>query len=354
MADQATERYTSAMYDADLKQKLEHYFGNNNHLVVVQGDNPDGDSLASSLALEQILHEQGKEVTMLCSIDVPEYLKHMEGWSRVVNQLPHNFDGWVLVDCEYMRLLDNYTKDDTLSRLRTKPLLIIDHHDSPTDIDFAECIVNDIEGAATGQVIYNICQLMSWNVSKETGELLVTSIMSDTLGLTSVALDNRPAPLRIVADLVEKGVSLSTLNERRLARLKITPEIFKYKGELIRRTEFHHEGSIATLEIPHDEIKEFSMEYNPTVVLDEARYINKLAVMIGFKSYERNGKVFRITGRIRCTNGYSIARDLAASFDDGGGHAYAAGFKVEGQNLDISDIKKQAVAKAHELLSEAN
>ena len=339
------------MYNEDLKQKLLSYFSGKNHIVVVQGDNPDGDSLASSLAMEQLLHEQGVESTMLCSIDVPEYLKHMEGWSRVVNQLPRAFDGWILVDCEYMRLLDNYTKDDTLSRLKTKPLLVIDHHNSPTDIDFAELIVNDVNGVATGQVIYHLAELLGWAVSKQTGELLVTSIMSDTLGLTSVALNNRPSPLRIIADLVEKGVSLSELNERRLARLKITPEIFTYKGELISRVEFHHNGSVATLDIPHDEIKEYSMEYNPTVVLDEARYIEGLAVMIGFKSYQRNGKVFRITGRIRCTNGYAIARDLAASFADGGGHAYAAGFKIEGQDLDLSDIKKQTIAKAHELLT---
>ena len=43
------------MYNEDLKQKLLSYFNDKNHIVVVQGDNPDGDSLASSLAIEQLL-----------------------------------------------------------------------------------------------------------------------------------------------------------------------------------------------------------------------------------------------------------------------------------------------------------
>lgn len=339
------------MYTDDLKDKLRTFFGGKQHIVVVQGDNPDGDSLASALALEGLLSSQGMQVTLLSSIDMPEYLKHMTGWTKVVRSLPHEFDAWVLVDCEYMRLLDNYTKDDTLTRLRTKPLLILDHHDSPGDIDFAELLINDINSVATGQVIYHCVRLLGWTLTKETNELITTSIMSDTLGLTSVALNGRPEPLRILAEMIESGVSLYELSERRLARTKITPEIFKYKGELIGRVKFFNNNSIATLDIPHDEIKEYSMDYNPTIVLDEARYIAGLAVMIGFKSYQKNGKTFRITARIRCANGYQIARDLAQSFEDGGGHVYAAGFKIEGNDLNLEEIKQKTVQKATELLS---
>jgi nanoRNase/pAp phosphatase (c-di-AMP/oligoRNAs hydrolase) len=122
----------------------------------------------------------------------------------------------------------------------------------------------------------------------------------------------------------------------------------------MQRVEFHHDNQIATIDIPHDEIKEFSTDYNPTVVLDETRMIEGLAVTIGFKTYERNGDVYKVTGRIRCGYGYSFAADLAAHFKDGGGHPYAAGFKIEGDNLDFAEIKRQAIAKAYELITQAN
>ena len=71
------------MYDS-LKTQLESA----KKIVVVQGENPDGDSLASSLALEELLGEQGKNVVMYCAIDMPKYLRFLGGWDRVINDFP--------------------------------------------------------------------------------------------------------------------------------------------------------------------------------------------------------------------------------------------------------------------------
>jgi bifunctional oligoribonuclease and PAP phosphatase NrnA len=338
------------MYNEELKNNLSNFLADKKSIVVVQGDNPDADSLASSLALEEILGNLGYSVTMYCSIDVANHLRYLDGWDRVTAELPNNFDCWVMVDCEYIRLLDNAKKAGALGKLLKKPLLIIDHHDSPSDIDFAEVLVCDPKSGATGQVIYNLCRLMNWDVSQAAAEFMTVSILSDTLGFNSDFLKGNSSPLRVVADLVDLGVSLSELNDLRLRQFQISPEIFRYKAELMNRVEFHYDNKIATIDIPHDEIKEYSMSYNPTVILDDARMVEGLAVGIGFKSYERDGAVYRITARIRCGFGYTIAATLASHFEGGGGHKYAAGFKVEGKDLDLADIKKQTIDKATELL----
>jgi nanoRNase/pAp phosphatase (c-di-AMP/oligoRNAs hydrolase) len=338
------------MYNQALKEQVETFLSSNSHIVIVQGDNPDADSLSSSLALEEILGSKGHEVTMFCSIDMGQHMRYLAGWDRVTNELPHHFDAWILVDCEYLRLLDNIAKVGKLETLKNKPLMVIDHHDSPSDIDFAQVLINDPSSGATGEVIYNMAQLCQWEISLHTAEMITVSILSDTLGFNSEFMHGRPRPLRVVADLVERGVKLGELNERRLRQFQITPDIFHYKSELMKRVEFHHDGTIATLDIPHDEIKEFSMDYNPTVVLDETRMIKGLAVTIGFKSYERSGKTYKITGRIRCGFGYHFARELASHFKDGGGHPYAAGFKIEGDDLNLADIKREAIEVAHTLI----
>ena len=41
-------------------QNIQELLSDKKDIVIVQADNPDGDSLASSLALEQILHDMGK------------------------------------------------------------------------------------------------------------------------------------------------------------------------------------------------------------------------------------------------------------------------------------------------------
>ena len=132
--------------------------------------------------------------------------------------------------------------------------------------------------------------------------------------------------------------------------MKISTDTLKYRGELLGRVEYFGEGRIASITIPYDEIRDHSQEFNPTVILDETRLVTGVAVAIGFKQYVKNGSLVRVTYRIRCNHGFSIADELAKTFPDGGGHVYAAGFKVEGTDLDFEDIKQKIITRAVELL----
>ncbi|HSW90699.1 MAG TPA: hypothetical protein VLF64_01740, partial [Candidatus Saccharimonadales bacterium] len=75
-------------------------------IVIIQGENPDGDSLASSLALEEILSEQGKTITMYCAIDMPKYLRFLKGWDRVTNYFPFDADLAIIVDTAAEALIE--------------------------------------------------------------------------------------------------------------------------------------------------------------------------------------------------------------------------------------------------------
>src|SRR5687768_5974505 len=72
--------------------QIQELLGTAQRIVVLQADNPDGDSLGSALALEQILHEMGKEPILYCGVDIPAYLRYLPGWDRVVKELPKQFD----------------------------------------------------------------------------------------------------------------------------------------------------------------------------------------------------------------------------------------------------------------------
>ena len=80
------------------------------------------------------------------------------------------------------------------------------------------------------------------------------------------------------------------------------------------------------------------------LVIDDMRMTVGVDVAVGFKVYQ-DGK---ITGKIRCNYGKAIADDLASEFG-GGGHPYAAGFKImDGTSID--QLKQQVIIKASELL----
>src|SRR3954469_19988855 len=67
-------------------------------IIVIQAENPDGDSLGSALALEEILGDLGKDVTLYCPVEIPKYLRYIQGWDRVVNEFDTNAELAIIVD----------------------------------------------------------------------------------------------------------------------------------------------------------------------------------------------------------------------------------------------------------------
>jgi phosphoesterase RecJ-like protein len=68
------------------------------NIIVIQAENPDGDSLGSSLALEEILGDLGKNVALYCPVEIPKYLRYMTGWDRVVSDFDTKADLAIIVD----------------------------------------------------------------------------------------------------------------------------------------------------------------------------------------------------------------------------------------------------------------
>lgn len=322
-------------------QEIANLIADKKKIVIAQADNPDGDSVASALALEQILHELGKEPILYCAIDIPKHLRYLQGWDRIDKELPNSFDMTIIVDCSSQNLFEIAEKKGELSWILAKPLLVIDHHDVKPTIQ-ATITHNQVEAVSTGEAIYDIAKELEWPLSINACKMLAVSILSDSLGLMTEATTARS--IRIIAELVEAGVKLSELEEARRQTTKKSYDLTRYKGLLLNRIELHSDNRIATINIPWEEIEKYSSEYNPSVlVLDEMRLIDTVQIAIAFKIYN-NG---RVTAKIRCNYGFPIAKELAEHFG-AGGHSYASGFKLN--NTPFDDIKKECINKATALL----
>ena len=311
------------------------------HIIVLQADNPDGDSLGSALALEAILSEMGKAVTMVCTVDMPTYLRHLPGWDRVVKDIPQSFDATVIVDTSTETLFEN-TKTG-FSWIKTKPVIVLDHHMESSGLSFAT--VSIIEPVvATSELIHNVAIDLDWPLPLDACNMMVMSIMSDSLGLTtpSTTADS----FRVVGDLVSRGVNIAELDAARRELMKKDPVLIPYKGDLLKRVEFSCQGRLASVTIPWREIEQYSPLYNPTMlVMEDLRMTSGVAIVVGYKAYN-DGK---ITAKIRCNYGYNIASAVAETFG-GGGHPYAAGFKIQ-DGTPLEEIKKKLETKVTELLT---
>lgn len=322
--------------------KVEEIIKGSSHIVLVQADNPDADSLASSLALEQILGDLGKSVTMFCGVDLPSYLMYLPGADRVIKDLPTNFDASIIVDTSSDTLLEQLNKTGQKNWLASKPCVIIDHHATEPTITFATCIVNH-PAVASAEVVYELASELKWPINLAAAEMIAIAILSDSLGLMSDTTSARS--IQIIAELVDKGVNLAKIDAARRETMKREAELVHYKGRLLERVEYHADNKIATILIPWAEIEKYSPMYNPSMlVLDDMRLAKNNAIAVAFKVYKDG----RITAKVRCNYGHAIADKLAEHFG-GGGHPYASGFKIlDGRTYQ--EIKNEMIKVSQDLL----
>lgn len=300
--------------------KFSEFLNGKNRICIIQAENPDGDSLGSAISLDYLL--EGKEVSLYCPVDIPKYLHYFKDWSRVTNEFDFRADGYIIVDTAAAILLSKLLDDSAIKNcLYTKPVFVLDHHETADDLDFPHESIIEVLPSCTN-LIYKIATAENITINKDAAEAIFQGLLSDTLGLTSSSVTAET--FEIAAALSKLGANVSELEEARREFMKKSPRILDYKADLIKRIEYSLDGTLATVHIPWDDIREYSDEYNPNVlILEEMRLVEGVQVAVAIKTYP-DGKV---TGKIRTSTDAPIAEKIAGYFG-GGGHPFAAGFRT--------------------------
>jgi len=325
-------------------QEIEKLINAAERIVIIQADNPDGDSLGSALALEQILGDLGKKTYLYCGATIPLHLTYLQGWDRVFSELPSHFDLSIIVDTSADSLLENIQKAGQKGWLASRPSIVLDHHQTEATITFATVMCNKA-AVATGEVIYELARQLNWPLNDTAKSMVATAILSDSLGLTTSATTGRS--IHIIGELVDAGLNIAELDTARREMMRKSPELVKYKGELLQRIEYYNHDHIAVITIPWEEIKKYSPQYNPSIlVLDDMRLTTGTNVAISFKLYNDG----HATAKIRANYGAPIAAQLAEHFG-GGGHSYSSGFKVSLNGRPFNEVKSECIQVATDLLT---
>lgn len=310
-------------------------------IVVIQAENPDGDSLGSALALEEILGDMGKNISLHCPVEIPKYMRYIKGWDRVSSDFDTSADLAIIVDTSADVLLSKVLENRGVRNfLETHPVLVIDHHATASSLSFPHTILTQT-AVSTSHVLYNLSTDAGWKINPQAAENMLIALMSDSLGLTTQNVS--PDSFFVAGELTKLGASNADIEERRREFMKKSPEILAYKGELIKRIEYFLDNKLALVHIPWEDIQEYSDQYNPSIlVLDEMRLVENVEVAVAIKTYP-DGK---LTGKLRCNT--PVAENIAGYFG-GGGHIYASGFRVY---EDYDTIIKELVTATDKALKD--
>lgn len=307
-------------------------------ILLLQPDKPDGDSLASMLALEEIFGDMGKTIFMHCSGRVEDYLNHLPGWDRVSEEWPDKYDLAILVDTaapdQAARLLGAHH-----SALRQRPWVVIDHHDGRTPIGGVTLELIDPKAAATSEVLWKIAKTLKWTVNERACQRLVASLFSDTLNLTTPSVTANTVAM--FAAVVKTGdVNVSMLHKAFREASATDPDLLIVKGELLQQVEFFADRQVALVVVPQATVKAYRKRTSlSSLVLYEMLWARGIKVAAVMSDY---GTVVRTSLRAKVPVAGQVATELG-----GGGHAMAAAFSDDKTPLDELKTKLVlALAKA--------
>ncbi len=303
-------------------------------LVLMSHVLPDGDCIGSMLALGKALRALGKEVTMVNSDPIPEYLSFLPSAELV--RLPEEVREWpslaVCLDCS-----DTARLGEGLAGLvRDKTIVNIDHHVSNTRFGAWNYVEPD--AAATGQIVADIIDALGVPWDRELAVLIYTALATDT---GSFQYSNTTVSVHLLAaKLIGTGLDVAAINQN-LYETKSLAAI-KLLGRALDRLEMTPDGRVAWITLDRATLLRLGAKDEHTEgIINFTRAINTVELGMLFREIAPG----KVKVGLRSKQLVDVNR-LAAIFG-GGGHYRAAGFVIEGE---LDKVVPRVISRAKEFV----
>jgi phosphoesterase RecJ-like protein len=297
----------------------------NGKILLASHENPDGDTVGSTLALYLFLKKLGKDVSVACKDPIPYYLDFLPA-AADFKRLPleEEFDLCVIVDAASHTRLG--------APVRARRFMRVDHHKGG---DFySEADIVDAEAPATASVVYYLLKNIDESlIDKQIAECIYTGLSTDTGFFINSNTD--ASTLKLATELVEKfGIKpheiASNIKERnRPGRLKLL-------SKALETITLHGGGKIATMYVLKKWLEETETGYEDTEgFVNYARSIDGVEVAALITERPEEG-IWKVSLR---SKGHADVSVVCEKFG-GGGHKYAAGCKFP-INLPLEEVIKR-------------
>lgn len=296
---------------------------------------PDGDTVASELAMESLLRRLKKSVDMVNYESVPENLRFLPGAERIqtAKKIDKKYDVAIIFECNNADRMGNIVD----LKKQAKTVVNIDHH--LMHGDFGHINLVNPGASSNSEQLYYVFEKLRMPITQEEATCLYLGIMTDT-GRFQHSNTNAET-LRIASKLVERGVNVAELSER-IYGTRSYPAI-KLLGATLANLSLTPDGKIAYVAIRKQDFERTqSTEEDSEEIVNYGLQIPTALISIFMRETAQNGTV-KISFRSR--RGVNVCK-LAEQFG-GGGHKYASGCRVSGA---IDQILKNVLEAARKIV----
>lgn len=304
-------------------------------IVILTHESPDGDAVASSLAMMHALDQLGKRADVV----IPEYpknLKFLPGIERIVTEgKKEPYELAISVDCtDLKRLVGSKEYFEP-----AKKTIQIDHHS--VNAMFADLNYVDPVAPACSQILIAIFEYYEIPITKEIATCILTGMVTDTGGFQWGGVV--PETFEFAAELIRKGAKLKEICK--IAVRNKSKAHCELEKVVYNRLEFLEDGKIAMAYLTLDDYKRAKAEVGDDDGLAEMmRDIEGVEVAVLLK--EKEG-VNGFKGSLRSHETVNVS-DICMLLG-GGGHRGAAGCFISG---NIKQAKSKAIKAIKQGLEE--
>jgi phosphoesterase RecJ-like protein len=299
-------------------------------IVLTTHVHPDGDGIASELALFYVLSSLGKKVYIINQDKTPD----MYGWLPDADKIlvldgkepPHlsAIDLTVLMDCSSRdRIGGVYDIIKNSNRI-----ISLDHHEG-SDCFRDNCFV-DTSVSSIGELLFTFVPDIKKYMDNKLATYLYVSIMTDT---GSFAYSNTTKKVfQIVSQLISYGIAPDYIF--RMVYNNRSIKHFRLLGKALDLMKADRTGKIVHVLLPLSVYQEIgAVKEDNEGILEVIRGLKNIELVIMLRQLDKD----RIKGSLRSTN-LVDCHHLSKMFG-GGGHFKASGFTVNGDvNRAGSDI----------------
>ena len=309
---------------------------NSNHVFLCSHINPDGDAIASLIAMGLLLASLQKETTLYNESPIPVAYRFLPSVKRIVRHIDRQtiYDTAIVLDCGDLERIGK-----AASFASHIPVIInIDHHVSNTR--FGDFRLIDFSACATVAIIYRLLKQMKLPITKDIATLIYTGILTDT-GSFRFSNTNKLA-FAICKEMIDIGVDPYYV--ARNVYETFSPGYIKLLHKALGSIEISKNGKLSMITVTQEMLDETrARSEEVTGLINYAKAINnvKIAVLIHRISDTKGGAQGRFHVSLRSDGTVDVAA-FASSFG-GGGHYRAAGFSIESS---IVDLKKRIFSLA--------
>lgn len=312
-------------------EKIQQLIKEAKTIAVVGHRNPDGDCIGCCIAIAEWLESKGKLVSLFTDGEISQkfyYLPKAREFNLIKEE--EHYDLLIVID------LSDPSRLGAWQHLPNKAdkIIVIDHHINP--IMKCDVLVSLPDYASTGEIIFNLFEILKVKITKEIASALYTSIACDT-GCFLFA--NTSTYTHYVAEqLMKQKIDIETINFRNFrAYDRQTIPVITY---VLKTMQFKFDGRLAISILPYKLVNKWQLNYDSRHGLFKYTTDGNGVVCSIFIT-ELNKGEFNVS--LRSLGDIDVSK--IASTINGGGHKNASGATYCGSQKQLLKILLGEFAK---------